>query len=157
VFGSGRSYIGEVHFRQSSLFSGAVLCAFAALSLAGCASMGMPAGPGGTDPVLTGSIKAAPAGRKTARGADPSDWTAVRATLAKAGAGGEIAWSNPATGSSGTVSLGPTLAKVGAACRSFATTINDARGVRSYRGEACRSGDGAWKIADIVADDQVLL
>ena len=114
-------------------------------------------GPGATDPVLTGSIKAAPAPTKTANGVDPSDWSAVRATLAKAAAGGDVAWSNPATGSSGTVSLGPTLAKVGAVCRSFATTINDARGVRSYRGEACRSGEGGWKIANIVADDQVLL
>jgi surface antigen len=134
-----------------------MLGALAALSLAGCASTGMPLGPGATDPLVTGSIKGDLGSAKGTAGADPSDWTAVRATLAKAAAGGDVAWSNPATGSSGTVSLGPTLAKVRGVCRSFATTINDARGVRSYRGEACRSGDGGWKIADIVADDQVLL
>ena len=118
----------------------------------------MPLARAPTDPLVTGSIKGdLGRAKRTAKGVDPSDWSAVRATLAKAAAGGDVAWSNPATGSSGTVSARPTLAKVGGVCRSFATTINDVRGVRSYRGEACRSGEGGWKIAGVVADDRSLL
>ena len=42
-------------------------------------------------------------------------------------------------------------------CRAFATTVNDLRGIRRYRGEACQTGDAGWRLTGIVPEDSVLL
>jgi surface antigen len=92
---------------------------------------------------------------------DPTDWMTVRQTLAripvKAEAGTSLDWRNPLTNSDGTLSL-LTAAAVhdGTLCRGFATTINDLRGIRRYRGDACRGKDG-WQLSGIVSDDGTLL
>ena len=44
----------------------------------------------------------------------------------------------------------------GAVCRPFATTINDERGVRRYRGDACLRTDGRWQLNGVTADDALL-
>ena len=44
----------------------------------------------------------------------------------------------------------------GQLCRSFATTVNDARGIRRYRGDACRRTDGRWQLDGMAPDDAKL-
>ena len=49
------------------------------------------------------------------------------------------------------------LPRATGACRAFATTISDYRGVRRYSGEACRPANGGWRLTGIVPDDTTLL
>lgn len=108
----------------------------------------------GIDPAHTGSVVRA----SVADSVDPSDWEAVRRTLA--GIGTEAlahAWQNPKTGSSGTITA--TAAEPGTSgfCRAFATTVADYRGIRRYRGEACQGGDGGWQLGGIMPEDSQFL
>lgn len=106
------------------------------------------------DPVHTGSLVRA----TVADSVDPSDWEAVRRTLAGIGAEAlDQGWKNPQTGSSGTVTALAAERGSGGLCRSFATTVNDYRGIRRYRGEACRGGDGGWQLSGIIPEDSLLL
>ena len=144
---SRTSYTGRGIKRQSlPYFRTAVLGAIA-LTAAGCSTTSL-------DPIQTGSvIKAA-----VTDGVDPSDWETVRRTLTEIGADAlDRAWQNPRTGSSGTVTALAAEPRTGSVCRAFATTVNDLRGIRRYRGEACRSGNADWRLTGITPDDNVLL
>jgi surface antigen len=100
------------------------------------------------------------ASAKVADSVDPSDWEAVRRAVASApdeASEAAIPWSNPHTGSDGTINASAaTVGKSGALCRSLETTISDYRGVRLYRGEACRRADGRWQIVRLAAGDATL-
>jgi surface antigen len=156
-------YIGERKPRQSPPFYRGVAAAVVALSLGGCAGLGLPGG----GELITGSIPANRSVTPTLVSAsvvdrvDPSDWETVRRTVAGASptAGvSRIEWSNPDTGSSGTIAgLDVPTDRKGQLCRSFATTINDSRGIRGYRGDACRRTDGRWQLYGMVPDDAKLL
>jgi hypothetical protein len=52
--------------------------------------------------------------------------------------------------------LGAAHARGSLTCRPLATTINDERGVRRYRGEACQRDNGRWQLYGMVADDAQL-
>ena len=68
-----------------------------------------------------------------------------------------LAWRNPDTGSAGTISaLSAAHARNGLECRTFATTVNDERGIRRYRGETCLRANGRWQLYGMVADDAQL-
>jgi surface antigen len=87
-------------------------------------------------------------------------WEAVRRTVASipadAGAS-QVEWSNPDTGSTGTIAtLNAPIDRAGVLCRAFATTVNDARGVRLYRGQTCLRADGRWQLHGMIADDAQL-
>lgn len=143
------SYIGVGIRRQSPvLFRCLALLALAA-TLGGCASVGL------------GERNA---GRLSARAAepespvdrvDPSDWEAIRRTVAGASdsASHTLIWRNPDTGSNGTIALLPAISKGGSLCRAFATTVTDPSGVHRYGGDACLRTDGRWQLRDISADD----
>ena len=153
---SGSSYIGALLRRQSPRRSAGVATAALGLMLAGCAGVGLPfeaASGASVDPTTTGSVNA-----KAGDPVDPSDWEAVRRTLASVPANqldeSDFAWSNPQTGSAGRITA---LAKSSKNCRTFTTTINDLRGIRGYRGEACRLDKGDWRLRGIVPDDSILL
>jgi len=106
------------------------------------------------DPAYTGSVVRA----TVADSVDPSDWETVRRTLA--GIGSEAldqSWKNPKTGSSGTVTATAAEHGTGGLCRTFATTVADYRGIRRYRGEACRAGDGGWQLGGIMPEDSQFL
>ncbi|HZP20519.1 MAG TPA: RT0821/Lpp0805 family surface protein [Bauldia sp.] len=96
----------------------------------------------------------APAG---AASVDPSDWESIRRALSGIAADTPqpvaVAWHNVGTGSDGTVTVGPAGKTSAGLCRPFTTTLNAPRGVRSYRGEACRSGKGDWTLARVFAED----
>jgi hypothetical protein len=132
----------------------------AALSLAGCAGFGLPMDEVQNQAAVASRVKPAVAVAAT-EAASPSDWEKVRSIIATLPAGtagsGEIAWHNPGTGSDGTVIAGAATAKTGMVCRAFVSTINDARGIRGYRGEACRADGGDWRIRTAAPTDAAAL
>jgi surface antigen len=135
----------------------AALALAVAGELAGCASLGLPFGP---DLVRTFDQTSAVAVKGD--GADnvaASDWDAVKKTISglPPGQAKSVQWSNPVTGSTGAVTLlGDAAAPAAAACRPFSTTISDPRGVRRYRGQACRQTDGRWQLIGLAAEDALL-
>lgn len=141
------SYTGRRGERQSLPYFRAAALAGLALTMAGCSATAI-------DPTQTGSVIRA----AVTDGVDPSDWETVRRTIAEIGEGAfDLAWKNPKTGSSGTVSAMEPESRAGGVCRAFATTVNDLRGIRRYRGEACRTGDSGWNLTGIVPEDSLLL
>jgi surface antigen len=140
---------------------GAAVIAFA-LSLGGCAGLGLPFGTdmARVDTTTTGSIRPTLVSAAAADGVDASDWEAIRRTVAAVPADTSVdslAWRNPDTGSAGTISgLGTDHGRGSLQCRTFATTVNDQRGVRRYRGEACQRTNGRWQLYGMAADDAQL-
>jgi surface antigen len=129
--------------------------AFAA-GLSGCASLGLPFGPDNASPSPE-TTAAIASGTSAADSVAASDWDTVRKTIAALPAGQvkPVQWTNPATGSTGTVVAAERPAGK-ANCRPFSTTVSDARGVRRYRGQACHSTDGSWQLVALAADDSLL-
>jgi surface antigen len=128
----------------------AVLAVIVAVGLSGCARLGLGD--------VTGSVKSQKASPALVTDrVDPSDWRMVKNALAQMPEpgvpGAEMAWQNPQTGSDGTITALASLAKGGGpACRAFATTVNDTRGIRRYRGQACKI-DGDWQLTEVTVDD----
>jgi len=137
-------------------------------SLAGCSQAGIPGGsaevasnPGPTQRALPTDAAATAAALVEADAIEPSDLKTVLSTAAAALNSGRtdqaVAWSNPETGSSGAVTpLEAAASGDSDECRVFASTVNDMRGVRRYRGEACMRGDGAWNLMRFVPEDAEL-
>jgi hypothetical protein len=126
--------------------------------LAGCG--GMPFGKDEPSAETTGSISPVPTAAPVAPTVDPSDWEAIRRTVAMALVTGENTthnWVNPDTGSSGTVTQTVELvAQKDMRCRLFATTLNDFRGSRRFRGQICQQTDGRWVLVSVTPDDAAL-
>ncbi len=152
------SYTGSSKASQWSPLVRLVAVAAIAASLGGCVALLPPlddtASVAGVSNETTGSISTA---ASLVDQVDPSDWEAVRRAVAAVSpqtATTRVEWSNPDTGSTGTVAtLARPVEQDGTLCRSFATTVNDMRGVRRYRGEACRRSDGSWRLYGMIADD----
>lgn len=153
--GSVASYIGRSLSRQPWLALRVAALAMLAASLGGCAGLGLPFGEVQDARIsgeTTGTIT-----RKVVDQVDPSDWEAVRRTVASVPvdeAMSGVEWTNPDTGSTGTIAtIDSPVERKGTLCRPFATTVSDARGVRLYRGEACQRVDGRWQLHGMIADD----
>jgi surface antigen len=164
------SYIGEGPARKGHAGKGRVAARLAvagllALSLGGCAGLGLPFGEAGA-PRTTASIKAPRtatarpmlASATVIENVDPSDWETVRREVAGVSETTNhlLDWINPDTGSAGTVSVAAATQRDGVLCRDFATTINDVRGIRRYRGAACLRTDGRWQLRDVIPDDAAI-
>ncbi len=146
------SYTERRSERQSPPYFRAALLAFVAVAMGGCSQIG-----GAFTVGMAGDGRNFVAAA-VADHVDPSDWEAVRQALASlAEEARDLAWQNPRTGSSGTLTVTGTETRDGDVCRDFATTLNDVRGVRRYRGEACRGDGGGWRLSGIIPDDSVLL
>ncbi len=157
------SYIRALQLRQMPRLCRGVAAAVLALSLGGCAGLGLPFGAemAGVDTSLTtGSVKPTLVSARIVDGVDASDWETIRRTIAATpaqSATDRLAWRNPDTGSAGTIAnLSVARQKGGLACRTFSTTVNDQRGIRLYRGDACQRGNGRWQLYGVVADDAQL-
>lgn len=127
--------------------------------LAGCAGMGLPVADFNRD-----GISRLAADRTTTAAiasVDPSDWETVRRAVAEAitsrNTATAVNWSNPDTGSSGTIAPLLAVAAANGTCRPFSTTMSDARGVRHFRGDACRETNGRIQLVRVVADDPALI
>lgn len=126
--------------------------------LGGCAVIGPFAER--LDPAPTGSIQTG-SERPAASQLASSDWEAIRskaaAIIPAASAGSSVDWSNPSTGSSGSVSpIATAEPKGNTRCRAFAATLNDIRGARRYRSQACLQNNGKWVIGPPTAEDAFL-
>jgi surface antigen len=155
---SGSSYIGVGRQRQSPPYLRPAAIALLASILGGCAGLGMPMESASRDAMTTGSIQkvSSKANGSTA----PSDWEAVRGTITKAmeSKTENVTWRNPSTGSNGELAILDTpTATNDASCRNFVTTMNDMRGIRHYRGEACKMTNGRWQLFGVLAADSKLL
>lgn len=153
-------YIDVARRRQSARRFVVLTIAAMTATLGGCAGMGLPFAD--VDRTTTASI---PGSHPVLASAtfidrvDPSDWQSIRKTIAAApnAATTGIEWTNPATGTTGTVAVAAAKTpKNGLSCRTFATTISDARGIRRYRGDACLSGGGMLTLRDVAADDATI-
>jgi surface antigen len=137
----------------------------AGCSLAGCSLM--PGGPeADIDPMTTASIapaKPATPTRSVVEAVAPSDWEHIRltaSTFIPSSANGDIIdWTNPDTGSNGTLSPVRVARDEpdGRNCRAFSLTVSDVRGIRRYKGDACRAPDGMWQLFEVVPEDSALL
>ncbi|MDK9695640.1 MAG: RT0821/Lpp0805 family surface protein [Siculibacillus sp.] len=102
------------------------------------------------DELVTGSI------RKPIDTPD-GDGEVIRRTVESArlpGAAAQLAWTNPASGNSGTISdIVEAKARNGAPCRDFATTLTTVEGVVLYRGRACQGYLGPWDLVEFARAD----
>lgn len=159
MFGRGLSYIGDGKRRQSSAGIPALATIALTFALGGCAGMGLPFGEA-TEARMAEAKAARPisANATVIERVDPSDWETIRRSVAGVPETltQETTWFNPDTGSTGTVGVSVASAVSGTFCRPFATTINDTRGIRRYRGDACLRTDGRWQLHGIRADDTLL-
>ena len=131
-----------------------------ALIVGGCASIGIGEFNRSTGLTVPMGARAVPASLTTSETVDASDWEVVRRTIAgiPVNDSGRFDWTNPDTKSSGNVTiLAVAAGRSATACRPFATTINDVRGIRGYRGEACQRSNGGWQLSGVSADDTKLL
>lgn len=104
-----------------------------------------PAAPPAED--ITGAIPKP----KPANPAADSDGEVIRRTVERSATApsptAPLAWHNPATGNSGTISgLVAGRARNGAACRDFQATVATIGGVRLYSGRACQGYVGPWDL-----------
>ncbi|MEL6967374.1 MAG: RT0821/Lpp0805 family surface protein [Pseudomonadota bacterium] len=59
-----------------------------------------------------------------------------------------LAWSNPETGSTGTiVAIDKFMGKHGQQCRGFKTSVDTFMGIAFYNGEACQISPGEWVLS----------
>ena len=146
---SARTYTGRSRRGQTPVVAVAV-AVFLAIALSGCARIGLGEAKASRSP-------AKPAPTLVTDRVDPSDWKMVKNALAQMPEPGvpgtELAWQNPQTGSDGMITALAAMAKGGGpVCRPFATTVNDTRGIRRYRGQACKI-DGDWQLTQVTVDD----
>jgi hypothetical protein len=146
---SARSYTGRGQKAQTPVVA-AALAIIIVVGLSGCARVGLAD--------VTGSVKKQKASPTLVTDrVDPSDWKMVKNALAQMPEpgvpGAEMAWQNPQTGSDGVITALAAMAKGGGPlCRAFATTVNDTRGIRRYRGQACKV-EGDWQLTQVTVDD----
>lgn len=156
------SYIGENRIRQSSVLVRPLMAGLLAACLGGCGALGLPFGGGGGDRDLTTGSVGKTSAKSDSKVVAQSDWETIRQSIAQAEANDALsqamAWSNPATGSTGTLTVLDTVPPTNDPnCRNFQTTVNDLRGIRHYRGEACRMAENRWELFGVLADDSKLL
>ena len=124
------------------------------LMLAGCSAIRpLSAWVSGPDTPPEGEIVTGSIPKPTVVQPPPeSDGEVIRRTVeaaVAAPAAPQLAWSNPSSGHSGTITgLVPAKAKNGAPCRDFATTFASIEGVSMYRGRACQGYSGPWDLID---------
>lgn len=156
-------YKGESTSRQSPPYARAAAVAALALSLGGCAGLGLPFGGEMTASTASASGGLRPTLVKASviDGVDSSDWETVRRTIARVGgeaAPGRVEWNNPDTGSTGTIAdIKPAAKRGEILCRGFSTTVTDVHGVRRFLGDACQRTDGRWQLYGMVPDDATFL
>lgn len=130
----------------------AVLACLAVVPLTACAG-GFDLGKADVDNTLTtGSVPVN--GRPQPDATQVSDETTIRNAVSSAdlGAVGEsgLPWANVDTGSRGAITNLVEYDNKGLLCRKFSVSRESFNGVRLYAGDACRAGDGSWRMLAFV-------
>lgn len=126
----------------------AILACLAVAPLTACAG-GFDLDKAGVDNTLTtGSVPAD--GRPQPDAIQISDEATIRnavssADLAAVSEGG-LPWANVDTGSRGAITNLVEYDNKGLLCRKFSVSRESFNGVRLYAGDACRAGDGSWRM-----------
>ncbi len=126
---------------------------FLAALLSGCA-VGRPIDKLAADSSLTtGSTQIS----ADASGLDPTDAEAIKLTVADAdmetSQSNLLAWSNPETGSSGTITaIDQFVGNEGQSCKKFRTTVDSFMGIALYEGETCELKKGFWVFSWFIRD-----
>ncbi len=149
-----------------------LLCAAVALGLAACEGAGtkqtvgtvggaaaggllgstIGGGKGQLAATAAGALLGALAGSEVGKSLDRADQLFMRQTsqraLETAPVGRTVAWTNPDTGNSGTVTptRPATTTADGTPCREYQQTVTVGGKTESAYGNACRQADGSWKI-----------
>ena len=139
------------HIRPARLFKVAGLALIAA-SLAGC-SMSRTAALETEDRLVTASV----AKPVKAEGVDSTDAELIKSVVAEAEAAnnGEsvLAWSNPDTGSKGTImAIDKFVGSHGQKCKKFQTTVDSFMGISIYNGETSELKKGFWVLSWFLRD-----
>jgi surface antigen len=124
------------------------------LSISACSLSAKPTAALEPEPELvTGSI----AKSVEPEGIDPTDAETIKTTVANAETTGEgghlLAWSNPETGSSGTITaIDRYIGTHGQSCKKFRTTVDSFMGIALYNGETCELKQGFWVLSWFIRD-----
>lgn len=102
--------------------------------------------------IAAGALLGAGLGNSLGKTLDKADMAyhekASQKALESAPKGKTVAWKNPDTGHSGTITPVKTTKTKGVYCREYKQTITiDGKQEKAY-GKACRQPDGVWKIKD---------
>ena len=92
-----------------------------------------------------------------AEGVDPRDAETIKMAVAEAQSEGTdshlLAWSNPETGSSGTITaIDQFVGSHGQSCKKFRTTVDSFMGISLYNGETCKQKKGLWVLSWFLRD-----
>jgi surface antigen len=109
-------------------------------------------GSGKTVAAVVGALAGAWAGNKIAQGMSAQDrsyYNTAATQAASAPVGQQITWSNPQSGTVGTiVPVREGRTQQGYACREYQQTVTIGGKKTSAYGTACQQPDGSWKIMD---------
>lgn len=114
---------------------------------------GIGKGKGNTIATVAGTLIGAGIGRSIGASLDKADLAAAnnasQQALETAPTGRAIAWQNPDSGNSGTITPTKTYtSNSGEQCREYSQTVTIGGKKEQAYGKACRQPDGSWKIAE---------
>ena len=146
----GSAWLQNSALRRPGNIAAAVIVS---LAVSGCA-VGKSVDQLASEPALvTGSVTE---GVET-EGVHPTDAEAIKLAVADAqGAAPEsnlLAWSNPETGNSGTITaIDNYIGTHGQSCKKFRTTVDSFMGISLYNGETCELKKGFWVLSWFIRD-----
>ncbi len=142
--GERRGAVAPVHSASLHIFKLAAVCALV-LPLGAC-SLSRTAALEDERALVTSSITKPVA----AEGIDSTDVEVITNAVAAADNGmePELAWSNPDTGSRGTIkAIDKFVGSHGQKCKKFQTTVDSFTGISLYNGETCEARKDSWVLS----------
>ena len=137
------------HSVKATPFKPAIALAVA-LFASGCSLTGATSSIKSEPEIITSSITEP----VVTEGVDPTDAEIIKLTVADTDTGqadGQshlLAWNNPETGNSGTITaIDDFVGKHGQSCRKFTTTVDSFMGISLYNGETCELKNGFWVLS----------
>lgn len=125
-----------------------------ALSISGCAVNKTMSRIDNNPDIITGSITKP----VEAEGIDPTDAEKIKVAVVGADKPSDeshlLAWNNPETGNSGTITaIDQFIGTSGQSCKKFRTTVDSFMGIALYNGETCELKKGFWVLSWFIRDE----
>jgi surface antigen len=144
---------GKFNTAFSSILK-AGLVGFLALSISGCAINKTMSVLDNDPDIITGSVTKP----VEAEGIDPTDAEKIKVAVVGADKPIEnshlLAWNNPETGNSGTITaIDQFIGTSGQSCKKFRTTVDSFMGIALYNGETCELRKGFWVLSWFIRDE----